>query len=259
MGYQTTYCAVCGLEPIINGQNMIEKCLPIKHLKYMWLDKMIAVDPNGKKSDFLEHYGDGNKFKTLNKLKIYNVDGELNSDYYTEQYQPGILMHQNCYKLARDYFKDHIKKNVNLYTIFRPVFQMGLSLWNNYSDISDIYETKYAFTAKQIDQIYGKISDYWGQDAEYISYDQDEYMEPKITGIDLWYFSDPLLNYADSQKNKQRILGILHRLNQTLLARSSYSPTKKLTTRKIIFNDQKLKVNNKNRLLSFKKNKKNKR
>ena len=38
MGYQTTYCAVCGLEPIINGHNMIEKCLPIKHLKYIWLE-----------------------------------------------------------------------------------------------------------------------------------------------------------------------------------------------------------------------------
>ena len=156
----------------------------------------------------------------------------MNSDNYTKEHQSGILMHQNCYKLAKEYYKDTIKKNVNLYIIFRPVFQISLLIWNNDSDISNIYETKYAFTAKQIDQIYGKISDYWGQDAKYITYDQDEYMEPKIIGIDLWYFSDPLLNYADSQKNKQRILGILHRLNQTLLVKSPYSYNKKLTAKK---------------------------
>ena len=130
--------------------------------------------------------------------------------------------------VARDYFTHHIKKML-IYILFSDLFlQMGLLLWNNDFDISDIYETKYSLSANQIDQIYGKIAEYWGQDAEYITFDHDEYKEPKIIGIDLWYFSDPLLKYADSQKNKQRILGILHRLDQNLLLKIPNYPTKKI-------------------------------
>ena len=251
MGYQTTYCSVCGLEPTINGGDYIEKCLPIEHIRYKWLNKMIAIDKDGKKSGLLQHYGDGSTYETLDKSKIFDVECEILEEFstnYMNKYKnrhSGILMHQNCYILAKEYFKDHIKKkNINLYTIFRPVFQMGLSLWNDQSDMSDICNTKYSFTAKQINQIYGKISKYWEQGAEYITYEQDEYEEPKIIGIDLWYFSDPLLNYNDSQKNKERILGILTRLDHTSLVKMNNPKSQKLSSKKIISN-KKLIGNNK--------------
>ena len=114
MGYQSCYCAVCGLEPTINGGDDIEKCLPIEHLRYKWLNKMIAVDKDGKKSGLLRHYGDGSTYKTVDESKTFYVDGELLDDYdryyYTGGEQPGILMHENCYKLAKEYFKENIKK-----------------------------------------------------------------------------------------------------------------------------------------------------